>query len=86
MDARTLGIIIGIVLMTLMLAGCCYGFFSEKKSWNNGVCADCQTPWENFDMDSQGGRGYKCRCLGFHHTWISWPVDKLKQKRGTQNG
>ena len=49
---------------------------NEAKSWNNGVCEECNTPWKNFDTDSQGGRGYKCGCGEFHTTWISYAVDK----------
>lgn len=50
-----------------------FGYRNEKKLWNNGFCMSCKNEWEYFDTDSQGGRGYKCRCGGC--IWISYPVD-----------
>jgi hypothetical protein len=48
---------------------------SERKDWNGGRCDLCGGPWECFDVDSQGGRGYVCRNHEFGHygPWISWP-------------
>lgn len=68
---------LGIVLtaVSILVAGILWARFSEKKDWNNGICAVCHTPWKSFAMDSQGGRGYKCGC-GNHKAWISYAVDK----------
>ncbi len=49
---------------------------SEAKGWNDGHCKECGTEWENFDTDSQGGRGYKCQCEKRHSFWASYNVDK----------
>ena len=43
----------------------------EKMRWNNGICDICGTPFERFDTDSQGGRGYVCE--HHHYIWVSWP-------------
>ncbi len=69
-----LGIV--LVLVALLVAGGFWARSSEKKAWNNGICAECHTPWKSFDLDSQGGRGYKCGCGGHHTVWISYAVDK----------
>jgi hypothetical protein len=45
---------------------------SEKKRWNNGVCSVNGIPWEHFDTDSQGGRGYKA---DEHYMWASYRID-----------
>ena len=49
---------------------------SEAKGWNGGNCKECGTKWENFDMVSQGGRGYHCQCEKRHSFWTSYNVDK----------
>ena len=46
-----------------------------KNNFNNGVCPHCNRKLINFDIDSQGGRGYKCDCG--YQTWVSYKcVDK----------
>jgi hypothetical protein len=64
-----------IIVVILLLSGATWAYRSEKKTWNNGICAQYNEPWVQFDTDSQGGRGYKCRD---QHAWISWPVDKVR--------
>lgn len=61
-------------LMIGVLIFCCYwfGYRHEKMLWNNGWCPECNNIWRGFDMDSQGGRGYKCDCRS-RHIWISYP-------------
>ncbi len=59
-----------IIIIILLIAGACYGYFSEKRKWNNGVCKDNGIPWKYFDTDSQGGRGYKADNIT---CWVSWP-------------
>lgn len=57
-----------------------FAWFSEKREWNEGICPKCGNPWEYFDTDSQGGRGYTCRVCK-STTWISWPfIDTVKVK------
>ena len=53
----------------LLLVGL-YGFLAERRNYNNGICRRNGEPWQYFDTDSQGGRGYKS---GEYVTWVSWP-------------
>lgn len=69
-------IIIGLTTTFLLILGGIWGYTSERKRWNLGVCRENGIPWERFDTDSQGGRGY---VAGDIYTWISWPVDKALQ-------
>lgn len=46
------------------------GFFSEKKSFNNGVCPICGKKLTYFATDSHGSRGYKC--ISEHHDYYIW--------------
>ena len=62
-------LIVGVVSIFALISYASYRH--EKKLWNNGRCADCNYFWEFFDLDSQGGRGYKCGC-GKHSIWINW--------------
>lgn len=51
-----------------------FGYRSERRVWHGGICKETGRPWEYFDTDSQGGRGYKS---GDYCCWISWPgIDK----------
>ena len=63
--------IIGIGFLMVSL-----GIWLEKRDFNNGICPHCGNKLYFFDMDSQGGRGYKCeKC--YYHTWVSYKtVDK----------
>ena len=47
-----------------------YGSISERRKYNNGICKETGKPWEYFDTDSQGGRGYKSEN---YTIWISYP-------------
>jgi len=58
-----------LVFVPFIIVGV-YAYRSEKETWNDGVCRDNSVKWETFDMDSQGGRGYKA---GDCYCWISWP-------------
>lgn len=60
----------GLVILALMFLGMRWGYKSEKKLWNDGICKETGEPWVSFDVDSQGGRGYKS---GGHTIWISYP-------------
>lgn len=62
-----------ILILTIMIIGGVWAYFYEKKIWNNGICRQTGDKWIFFDIDSQGGRGYKS---GDYYCWISYPVDK----------
>lgn len=67
-------LIMVIVVSVIFVGGLILGYYSDKKRWNNGICANTGAPWIYFDTDSQGGRGYKS---GDYTTWISYPgVDR----------
>ena len=54
----------------------------EKDAWNKGICPKTGKKWVPFDVDSQGGRGYKSES---HHIWISYPgVDSVKKDKFKQ--
>ena len=65
----------GIVILVLMFAGGLWQRNNEKRDYNKGFCPHCLTIWQSFDMDSQGGRGYKCECKPRRYIWISYGVD-----------
>ena len=80
MNAIDTTIMIGLGLFLLV---CIFGIFRahhlEKIAWNGGICKEHGTKWKCFDVDSQGGRGYKCGDMVYeHHIWISYDVDKTK--------
>jgi hypothetical protein len=62
------------LLVALFIIGSVSAFRCERRVWNGGLCDKCWTPWVIFDMDSQGGRGYKCSgCAETQRVWISYP-------------
>ncbi len=53
-----------------------HGAGRERLLWNGGQ-APCGERWTMFDVDSQGGRMYKCEGVCRHRCDISYPgVDK----------
>jgi hypothetical protein len=51
----------------------------EKLRWNWGRHRKCHGRWQLFDVDSQGGHGYKCdRCE--QTWWFSWPLIRGKSQ------
>ena len=67
--------IIAFIDIAPFIVGVTIGITLEKKGFNNGICPHCNKKLRNFDMDSQGGRGYKCDCG--YQTWVSYKsVDK----------
>lgn len=64
-------VIIGIMIVVLFFVSFIFSYLNEIKKWNNGNCIKCGTPVTRFDMDSQGGRGYKCTNCDFHF-WIDF--------------
>ncbi len=71
-------VIVGAVLVFVALS--IWARQGEVRVWNGGLCQKCSTLWRNFDVDSQGGRGYKCSgCAVTRRVWISWPgVDRQR--------
>lgn len=70
-----IGYTLGVAVLIFVIGGGIWGYRSEKHAWNDGRC-ECGEPWEHFDNDSQGGRGYACRNPNHEHTpriWISYP-------------
>lgn len=62
-----------ICLICILGALFAYARHREKILWNKGACFCGTGFWVSFDMDSQGGIGYKCsnpRCN--QHIWISY--------------
>ena len=51
--------------------------YLEKKEWNNGI-SPAGEDWVCFDMDSQGGRGYKDS--KDNYVWISYNVDNKEKE------
>lgn len=68
-------IAIGIICVGVI--GCLITRHFEKLMWNNGICKESGKPWIQFDVDSQGGRGYKDKD-GSNYMWISYDVDNIK--------
>ena len=51
-----------------------WGYFSERKEWNHGICPQTNKPWICFDVDSQGGRGdVSYGNKQNYYIWISYP-------------
>lgn len=48
-----------LFLVIIFLIGILVSTVKERNEWNNGICQATGKPWEYFDTDSQGGRGYK---------------------------
>ena len=66
--------IVLVVIAVWLLIGA-WAASRERRIWNNGI-APSGLPWDRFDTDSQGGRGY---ADGFgNFCWISWPVDRKR--------
>jgi hypothetical protein len=63
------------IVAALSIGGIIWCYREEKREYNDGICPKCGTPLENFDVDSQGGRGYVCtKC---HYVcWVSYNIDK----------
>jgi len=68
-----IGLCVGILLLSVAVVGGVVVCAEEKRTWNNGICVENGLPWERFDTDSHGGRGYKA---GDRYIWISYNVDK----------
>ena len=47
------------------------GIRMETKAYNGGKCPECKTRWRQYDVDSQGGRGYTCDTCP-RGCWVSY--------------
>lgn len=71
-------IIFLIIVLIIVVFGPLWCISREHKDFNNGVCPKCGKQLRNFDMDSQGGRGYICDNCDYT-TWVSYNrVDRNK--------
>lgn len=48
----------------------------DKKKWNKGICPYCGKEWILYDVDSNGGKLY--RCENWHCCSITHNIDKKK--------
>ena len=78
---------IGIII--LVIFGWIYGYLSEKRRYNKGICPKCgdsliHSPYLD---DSQGGIGFKCEGCGYC-TWVTWfnPFKTRKHVRQRSDG
>ena len=74
---------IAISLFVFAVIMSVWAWYSEKRDWNNGVCLQTGEYWKYFDMDSQGGRGYRS---GEYVVWISHPGIDPKDRRYRDDG
>lgn len=68
MSESILGVGIGLFVVVFFVASCIWSYFAEKKLVLSGHCG---LPWQNYDMNSQGGIGLKCQKCDAG-TWVSW--------------
>ena len=68
-------IILGILVIVVLICLGIYAREDEKKRYNNGFCPNCGNSLRCFDMDSQGGRMYKCDTCGYY-TSVTYSIDK----------
>lgn len=83
MDMST-KILIGVfvVLWLIFIIGSIYSYYCDKKRYNSGICPFCGKRLNQFDVDSQGNRGYTCDDEHCYYTvWIGFKsVDKNHHK------
>lgn len=68
-------IILVILIIVTLVCLAIHAREDEKKRYNNGFCPNCGNSLRCFDMDSQGGRMYKCDICGYY-TWVTYNVDR----------
>lgn len=67
--------IIAFAIIALLIFGCAYAYYIEKRDFNNGICRKCGSKLRHFDNDSSGARGYTCdKC--YNKVWVSYSIDK----------
>lgn len=69
-----------VVAIAIFITLTLFAIHTERRNFNNGICPKCGEKLICFDVDSQGGRGYKCnKC--HYVTWVSYKtVDKNYNK------
>jgi len=74
MNSVYIGLFIGLVVFLGIFLGMYLARAAEKGKWNSGICAETGTSWVRFDVDSQGGRGYKAdgHLVREHCVWINY--------------
>lgn len=60
-----------IILSAWLLLTFCF-YMIDVFSYNGGVCRVCNSDLYLMDINSQGGRGYRCKCCN-RVRWISYP-------------
>ena len=70
-------LLISTIILTIIAIMTIIEIYIANKQFNKGICPKCGEKLKFFDMDSQGGRGYKCpKCK--YITWVSYSlVDEL---------
>jgi len=70
-----------LVLVTILSTSPFFGYYSDKKAWNNGACPKCGRGfWKSFDVDSGNNVGYKCTwCENSHwqNGWYQYKIDRM---------
>lgn len=61
-----------VFIILIILVCCIIASRIEYQEWNGGICRENGLPWERFDTDSQGGRGYRA---GNVYCWQTWGHD-----------
>lgn len=61
--------ILGLLIFMAVIA--LLGIHMEELNYNHGICPHCERKLKQFDVDSQGGRGYNCDHCGYV-TWVSY--------------
>ena len=51
-------------------------YIIDRRDWNGGFCKGSGKPWVQFDIASDGSRGYKDG--SDNYIWITFPVDHSK--------
>jgi hypothetical protein len=70
-------IIIAAILIAIVFAAY-YEYFLEKHEWNDGI-SPTGKPWQMFDIDSSGARGYKDEddnVIWISYLWIDRQYNK----------
>jgi len=68
-------ILLILAVVSFFMLGCILTRHSEKKNYNNSICPKCGEKLRQFDIASDGSRGYTCNKCGYT-TWCSYNVDK----------
>lgn len=60
-----------LLIPLIIILGCIITRAKERKNFNHGRCPHCGSELIVIDMDSQGGKLWKCKNCG-HTMWTSW--------------